>query len=217
MRIKFWLLQGLGWLPYFLLQLLVRTDDQPIAAATNLLSALALSALAVAGSVGLRAIYRRLQARTWGELRWMAVLLAASIAMAMFVDAGYYAGLWLLPLVTLTDLLQKFRATMEHRPLHEDQGVAPESGYYGSTPGQLVRSVRASLWERLFLCKLNFGFHAEHHLWPQVSYQYLPALRARLESAGAFSDPRYGREETYFAALYRLWRPGPSRSSQTVS
>ena len=96
MRIKFWLLQGLGWLPYFLLQLLVRTDDQPIAAATNLLSALALSALAVAGSVGLRAIYRRLQARTWGELRWMAVLLAASIAMAMLVDAGYYAGLWLL-------------------------------------------------------------------------------------------------------------------------
>jgi fatty acid desaturase len=119
-----------------------------------------------------------------------------------------YVGLWLLPLVTLTDLLQKIRSAMEHRPLQEDQGTAPESGYYGGTPGPFVRTVRASLWERLVVCKLNFGYHAEHHLWPQVSYQYLPALRERLEAAGAFDDPRYGRERTYFSTLYHLWRPG---------
>ena len=118
-----------------------------------------------------------------------------------------YLTLWLLPLVTLTDLLQKFRATMEHRPLHEQQGVAPGSGYYGETRGPFVRTVRASLWERLFVCKLNFGFHAEHHLWPQVSYQDLPSLRERLEEARAFSDPRYGRERSYFSTIYLLWRP----------
>lgn len=121
-----------------------------------------------------------------------------------------YFTLWLLPLVTLSDLFQKVRATMEHRPLHEEQGVAPGSGFYGDTPGPFVRTVRASWIERLFVCKLNFGFHVEHHLWPQVSYQHLPSLRPRLEVAGTFEDPRFGRESTYFGTLYKLWRPSPS-------
>lgn len=121
-----------------------------------------------------------------------------------------YFTLWLLPLLTLSDLFQKIRATMEHRPLHESQGVAPGSGYYGGTPGPFVRTVRASWLERLFVCKLNFGFHVEHHLWPQVSYQHLPSLRPRLELAGAFEDPRFAREDTYFGTLYKLWRPRES-------
>jgi fatty acid desaturase len=127
----------------------------------------------------------------------------------LFAAAGQpwlYFVLWLLPLVTLAELFQKIRATMEHRPLHEHQGAAPGSGFYGDTPGPFVRTVRASGWERLFVCKLNFCFHAEHHLWPQVAYQHLPSLRARLEAAGAFEDPRFGREETYFSTLYKLWR-----------
>jgi fatty acid desaturase len=85
--------------------------------------------------------------------------------------------------------------------------ASPGSGYYGGTPGPFVRTVRASWWERLLICKLNFGFHVEHHLWPQVSYQHLPALRTRLEAAGAFGDPRFGHEDTYCSALRKLWRP----------
>jgi fatty acid desaturase len=118
-----------------------------------------------------------------------------------------YVTLWILPLVTLTHLLQMFRAAMEHRPPVEQQGTAPGSGYYGETPGPFVRTVRASALERLFICKLNFGFHVEHHLWPQVSYQFLPALRERLDAAGAFTDPRYAREPSYVSTIYRLWRP----------
>lgn len=125
-----------------------------------------------------------------------------------------YLTLWLLPLLTLSDLFQKIRAAMEHRPLHEDRDAAPASGYYGGTPGPFVRTVRASLFERLFVCKLNFGFHVEHHLWPQISYQHLPSLRPRLERAGAFEDPRFGREDTYLSTLHRLWRPGPARRSR---
>jgi hypothetical protein len=44
-------------------------------------------------------------------------------------------------------------------------------------------------------------------VWPQVSYQYLPVLHARLEAAGAFGDPRFGREDTYCSTIRRLWRP----------
>lgn len=145
-------------------------------------------------------------------------LLAAQAAIALtftlVASPWLYVTLWLLPLVTLSQLLQTLRAIVEHRPLEERMGSDPSSGYYGGTAGPFVRSVRASWWERLLVCKINFGFHAEHHLWPQVSYQYLPVLRERLEQAGAFGDVRFDREETYGSTLYKLWRPAGVRGSQ---
>jgi fatty acid desaturase len=137
------------------------------------------------------------------------LLLAQAVVAAVFVMVAspwIYVTLWVLPLVTLSQLFQKFRAIMEHRPLEERMGASPGSGYYGDTPGPFVRTVRASWWERLFVCKLNFGFHAEHHLWPQVSYQYLPVLHERLVAAGAFDESRFGNEDTYSSAIYKLWR-----------
>lgn len=125
-----------------------------------------------------------------------------------------YVTLWLLPLATLTQLLQTLRAIVEHRPLEELMGAHAGSPYYGETGGPFVRSVRAAWWERLLVCKLNFGFHAEHHLWPQVSYQHLPEVRRRLEQAGVFADARFGREETYGSALLKLWRPAGAGASR---
>jgi fatty acid desaturase len=145
-------------------------------------------------------------------------LLAAQSAVALVftlvASPWLYVTLWLLPLVTLSQLLQTIRAIIEHRPLDEDMGASPGSGYYGGTVGPFVRSVRASWWERLLLCKMNFGFHAEHHLWPQVSYQYLPVLRDRLEQAGAFGDARFAVEDTYGSALRKLWRPAGAEASR---
>jgi fatty acid desaturase len=145
-------------------------------------------------------------------------LLAAQVTLALIFTLAaspwLYVTLWLLPLITLSQLLQTLRAIVEHRPLEERMGAHPASGYYGGTAGPFVRSVRASWWERLLVCKLNFGFHAEHHLWPQVSYQYLPVLRQRLEQAGAFGDARFDREDTYGSTLHKLWRPAGIRGSQ---
>ena len=132
---------------------------------------------------------------------------AVALVFALVASPWLYVTLWLLPLVTLSQLLQTIRAIIEHRPLEERMDANRGSRYYGGTPGPFVRRVRASWWERLLVCKLNFGFHAEHHLWPQVSYQYLPTLRDRLEQAGAFGDTRFDREDTYGSALRKLWRP----------
>ena len=74
------------------------------------------------------------------------------------------------------------------------------------TPGPFVRSVRASAAERLLFGRLNFGLHAEHHLWPQLSYQHLPEARRRLEASGAFSDPCLARERGYLRTLWKLQR-----------
>jgi fatty acid desaturase len=132
---------------------------------------------------------------------------AVALVFTLAASPWLYVTLWLLPLVTLSQLLQTLRAIVEHRPLEERMGASPGSPYYGGTPGPFVRTVRARWWERLLVCKLNFGFHTEHHVWPQVSYQYLPVLHARLEAAGAFEDPRFGREHTYCSTIRRLWRP----------
>jgi fatty acid desaturase len=138
------------------------------------------------------------------------LLIAQAVVAAVFAAAAspwLYVTLWLVPLVTLTQLLQTLRAIIEHRPPEHIMGSHPGSGYYGDMPGPFVRTVRAAWWERLLVCKLNFGFHAEHHLWPQVSYQHLPALRQRLDRAGVFDDPRFGRDDTYFSTLATLCRP----------
>jgi fatty acid desaturase len=148
----------------------------------------------------------------WRELP-MLLIAQAVVALAFTIVASpwLYLTLWLLPLVTLAQLFQTLRAIVEHRPPEDEMGVSPGSGYYGDTPGPFVRTLRAAWWERLLVCKLNFGFHAEHHLWPQVSYQYLPALRERLESAGAFEDPRFDREDTYWSTIRRLCWPAARR------
>lgn len=93
---RFWLLQGLGWLPFALLQLLTSADDRPVLSPEQVLSALALTALAVAGSLVLREAYRRAHAHRLGELRWLGLVLAASVLMAMVVDLTFYSGLWAL-------------------------------------------------------------------------------------------------------------------------
>ncbi len=117
------------------------------------------------------------------------------------IDPVTYLTLWLLPLVTVAHLFAKLRSSVEHLPLNCESGEQPDSPYFKGTAAPFSRSVRASWLERLFLCKVNFCYHDEHHLWPQVSYQYLPMLRRRrLERAGR------PRESSYLSTLVRFWR-----------
>lgn len=127
----------------------------------------------------------------------------AVIAVALIaIDPWLYLGLWLLPLLSLTPLLSKLRSSVEHLPLDRESGEAPEGPYYRGTAEPFVRSVRAGWLERLFLSKINFCYHEEHHLWPQISYQYLPQLRQRLQQSRALTT----REESYASTLWMFWR-----------
>lgn len=112
MATRFWMLQLLGWLPFVLLQALGSADDRPASDVANLVSAVALTGLAIAGSLVLRDRYRRAHARGIGELRWLGLALAASIGVALVVDAGYYAGLW-----ALSGLSDSARSLREAQPL----------------------------------------------------------------------------------------------------
>lgn len=92
----------------------------------------------------------------------------------------YYFILWLWPLVTVSFLLARLRAVVEHQPPRAAAVDAPPTPYFWNTPGPLLRSVHATWLERLLLSKINFHYHAEHHLWPWASYQHLPALNAKI-------------------------------------
>lgn len=117
-----------------------------------------------------------------------------------------YFGLWLYPYVSVGELCQKVRATMEHHPGREESNADPAGPFYKATAGPFVRTVTASWWERLFFSKINFCYHVEHHLWPQISYQHLPQLRARLLAHDSFADERYALDATYTSTIVRLWR-----------
>ncbi|MBI2382000.1 MAG: histidine kinase [Gammaproteobacteria bacterium] len=93
---KFWLLQGLGWSLFLLLQLLVRAEDGNAWTAASGLYALSLTALGLLASLGLRALFRRLGADLRGEWTWLGTVLAASLSAALLADGlhlGFLHGL----------------------------------------------------------------------------------------------------------------------------
>ncbi len=92
----------------------------------------------------------------------------------------YYFILWFWPLVTVSFLFAKIRALVEHQPWRTVRVESSVSPYYMNTPGPMLRSVKAALSERIYLSKINFHYHAEHHLWPWISYQYLPEINSRI-------------------------------------
>jgi fatty acid desaturase len=117
------------------------------------------------------------------------------------IDWRLYFLLWAVPIMTTMVLIGKLRSAVEHAPLERDRGAVEGSPYFGSTRGPVLRSVDARAWERLFLSKINGHYHAEHHLWPHLSYQKLPRV-ARLVVNSGVSGIVHDR--SYMAVLYKL-------------
>lgn len=92
----------------------------------------------------------------------------------------YYFLLWLWPMLTISFLFAKIRALAEHQPPRAGRSESDETPFFMNTPGPMLRSVHATWIERLFLSKINFHYHAEHHLWPWISYQHLPDIHSRI-------------------------------------
>lgn len=124
----------------------------------------------------------------------------------------YYVLLWLGPMVTVSLLFAKLRSIVEHQPPPQYDAVDTRTDYFKNTHAPMLRSVHASWFERLFFSKINFHYHAEHHLWPWINYQHLPAVNKKLWQGHA---PREAREingnlvvcdRSYLSVLARLMR-----------
>jgi len=94
-------------------------------------------------------------------------------------DFVHYLVLWPWPLMGAT-LFGKLRSVVEHTPFRREWCDDPASPYFRHTPEPVLRSVVPTRLERLFLTKVNFSYHREHHLWPALSYQFLPVAYERV-------------------------------------
>jgi fatty acid desaturase len=138
----------------------------------------------------------------------LAIVLAQVLLLAIFslIDPLLYFLLWLLPLTTTAMLWSKLRSAVEHHPAPEDCNLDPSETFFRGTLSPCLRSVTAPAWEHLFLTKINFSHHAEHHLWPTVSYQHLPALHRHLVAAQAWGTPGLHLAGSYLSELRRMAR-----------
>lgn len=109
---RFWLLQSTGWLLFALLQLAAEPADAPVVGISPISLALALSALAMLGSLALRRAYRRAQAARWSEFQMLTLVALCSVVTAVLVDVCFYSGLW-----ALSWSNQAFSALYENQPL----------------------------------------------------------------------------------------------------
>jgi hypothetical protein len=44
----------------------------------------------------------------------------------------------------------------------------------------------------------------EHHLWPQINYQFLPIVHHRMIERNVFSDPRFDLEKSFTSSITKL-------------
>ena len=131
------------------------------------------------------AAWRRWQSsdssRTTAKTPWLTV----SVAMLWLLGVGGWLlvspatamialALWVLPLLTLTQLLQKLRSYAEH------------SGGLDSTPGwpHWTYSWRPGWFGRLTLWPYRINLHREHHERPQLHWHELTEIRDNRYLAG---------------------------------
>jgi len=100
-------------------------------------------------------------------------------ALALAIATGtwrWYLLLWLLPLVTVLQMILRLRAVCEH-------GAVTDL----STPLKAARTTLAPTWLRWLLFPHHVNYHIEHHLYPSVPHYRLAECHRRLVASGALA------------------------------
>jgi fatty acid desaturase len=112
--------------------------------------------------------------------------LAASIATGLW---PWFLLLWVLPLVTIVQLILRLRAVCEH-------GAVTDL----TSPLTAARTTFAPWWVRWLLFPHDVHFHVEHHLYPSVPCYRLADCHRALHDAGLLA----GAEQRTLAGALRL-------------
>lgn len=99
--------------------------------------------------------------------KWLRMAFFAAAALALTLIGGWKVFLlyWVIPAMTVTQLLVRWIAVCEHQ-YNVENGTIHET-----TP-----LIQLKWWQRLLTPDLNFGFHAYHHMHPGVSFSNLPKV-----------------------------------------
>ena len=131
--------------------------------------------------------------------KWIRLTFYGAVAIALTVTNTWHLFLlyWLLPLVTVFQVIVRWGGVCEHK-----------YNLRNATTGEASPIIVPRWWEMLLLPNLNFTLHPYHHLFPGVSYSNLPRVHEIFRSAGLIDDTRVFHG--YGAYLKYLLRPANS-------
>ncbi|HEY0333937.1 MAG TPA: histidine kinase [Stenotrophomonas sp.] len=206
---KFWLLQLLGWSLFFLIAYVARPSEVDVPPAQQVGAVLALSMAGLLGSLGLRAIYLRFQANTFGDLRWLALMIAASLLGAVGIDVLLYLllamGAGVFPSLSA---LQASQPPISRAPLLAVAFVAWSLLYLAiSRQSRLAQAARAEQALQLALKEAQLQ-RLLGQLTPHFTFNTINNIRALI-----LRDPDGAREQlARFAATLRYQFAGRDES-----
>jgi fatty acid desaturase len=128
--------------------------------------------------------------------RWMRPLYFVALAGLLSLSGqwGNFLLYWVLPLLTVFQVIVRWGALCEHKYNLAGASVAD------STP-----LIVLGWWERALLPNLNFAMHPYHHYFPGVSFSRLPSVHAIFEREGLIDGRHVFRG--YAAYLRYIIRP----------
>lgn len=109
----------------------------------------------------------------------------------------HYVVFYFLPAATVFLFLSRLRMFLEHCSLDYSEFD------YLTNPRITARTIIANCSELRLLCGMNFNYHHEHHLYPQVPSSQLKKLHYEVTKS-QISDVDLG--VTYGSCLYKLWK-----------
>lgn len=110
------------------------------------------------------------------RIMFFGFLIALAIVLTLTGGWFAYAVLWLLPMITILNLLARFRAAAEHAACSNENLL------------NTSRNVTAGFVERAMLAPCGINYHLDHHLFPGVPCFRLKDLHARLMESASFRD-----------------------------
>jgi fatty acid desaturase len=111
--------------------------------------------------------------------KWLRIGFFVSVAALLTVVGGWTTFLvyWVLPLLTVTQVLVRWVAVSEHEYNIENGSM------HETTP-----LLQLTWWQKIVFPDLNFGLHVYHHMHPGVSFGNLPKVHAIYQREGLVDD-----------------------------
>ncbi|WP_386065098.1 sensor histidine kinase [Tahibacter sp. UC22_41] len=213
MTLRFWLLQSLGWSLFMLIAYIARPSEASVSNALQFMGVAAFSLGGLLASLALRWLYRKLQADGYGELRWLGILLVASLLAAVGVDLIFHAFLSLLarPFPDLA-ALRDAQPMISRAPLLAPAFIAWSLLYLAiSRQTRLAEAARHQNDLRLALKEAQLQ-RLLGHISPHFTFNTLNNIRALILKA-----PDLAREQiTRFASTLRYQFAGGEEALVTL-